>query len=231
MKNKLIDAIVVNLNRPVETTKTVNALLEANDDVRVILVNNGSVKRPAIETADRITVIDLKENLGQAAGVNVGLDIARTEYICFMHNDIVVNDKNWIGKAVGFLKENKQAGLVDVYGWKMVNGEKRNITSMRGHGRTTEPSCDFEEVSRTDEMSNIFKNDGLRADERYLRTCCGVWIDILGRGQKLYVIRLRDAEHLPTSEENEGEDMTANRRDVRLLKLKEWSIDDYVASH
>lgn len=222
----MIDVIVVNLNRSVETIRTINALFKANDDIRVILINNGSVDRPGIESTSRITVVDLKENLGQAAAVNIGLDIAKSKYVCFMHNDIVINDKNWINKAVNFLKENKQAGLVDVYGWKMIDGKKHSITSMRGHNRVTKPSCDFEEVARTDEMANIFKNDGLRADERYLRTCCGVWIEVLGRGQKLYVIKLKDAEHSLTSEINRGKSMWINRRDVRLSKLKEYGITD-----
>jgi len=227
----MIDVIVVNLNRPKETIRTINALFKANDDIRVILINNGSEHRPEIETTNRIIVVNLKINLGQAAGVNIGLKISKTKYVCFMHNDIVVNDKNWLDKAVTFLKENKQAGLVDVYGWKMQDGKILNITSMRGHGPAgiTEPSCDFEEVARTDEMANIFKNDGLRADERYLRTCCGVWIDVLGRGQKLYIIKLKDAEHIQTSEENKDRGMTANRREVRLSKLQKYGIDDPVA--
>ena len=224
----MIDVIVVNVNRPVETTKTINALFKANDNIKVILVNNGSVRKPKIASSERITVINLKKNLGQAKAVNIGLKIAKSEYVCFMHNDIVINDKNWIGKAVNFLKENKQVGLIDVYGWKTVSGKKRSITSLRGHRRVIKPSCDFEEVSRTDEMGNIFKNDGLRADERYKKTCCGVWIDVLGRGQKLYVIKLEDAEHLPTHERNEA-NQAANRRNVRLLKLKEHSLDNYIA--
>lgn len=225
----MIDVIVVNLNRPNETTQTINALLKANDNIRVILVNNGSIRKPPIFPSGRITIIDLRENLGQATGVNVGLDVTKSEYVCFMHNDIIVNDKNWIAKAVNFLKNNKQAGLVDVYGWKIINEKLHSITSMRGHLKVTEPSCDFEEVQRTDEMANIFKNDGLRADERYLRTCCGVWIDVLGRGQKLYVIKLEDAEHFSTSEENKERGMMENRRDVRLLKLKGYGITDPVA--
>ena len=220
----MIDVIVVNLNRPKETRQTVSALLKANDDIRVILVNNGSVKNPNIKTGGRITVINLKKNVGQAAGVNVGLNLSTSEYVCCLHNDIIVNDKNWISKAVNFLKENPQAGLVDVYGWKIIGGRLRNITSMRGHKKTMPPPCDFFEVSRTDEMGNIFKNDGLRADERYLRTCLGIWIDVLGRGQKLYVIKLKDAVHIRTHEENKGRGITANRRDVRLQKLKEYGI-------
>ena len=227
----MIDVIVVNLNRSKETIQTINALFKANDNIRVILINNGSIDRPCIESTNRITVIDLKKNLGQAKAVNIGLRKVKTKYVCFMHNDIFIYDKNWINKAVKFLKKNKKAGLVDVYGWKMIDGKLHNITSMRGHNKVTRPSHDFEEVSRTDEMANIFKNDGLRADERYLRPCCGVWVDILGRGQKLYVIRLEDAEHSLTNEINEGKGIAENRRDVRLLKLKEWGITDPVAHH
>ena len=218
-----INVIVVNLNRPVETTKTINALFKANDNIKVILVNNGSIHKPKIVSSERITVINLKKNLGQAKAVNIGLKVATSEYVCFMHNDIVINDKNWINKAVTFLKENKQAGLIDVYGWKKINGKFRNITSMRGHVKVMEPTCDFFEVPKTDEMANIFKNDGLRADERYLRTCCGVWIEVLGRGQKLYIIKLKDAVHLPTHEKNSPA-MKANRREVRLQKLKEKGL-------
>jgi len=233
------DIIITNINRPVETIKTINALFKANDNIRVILVNNGSICKPKVENTDKITDINLDKNLGQAKAVNIGLNIAKSEYVCFMHNDITINDKNWISKAINFLKKNKQAGLVDVYGWKMVDGKILRITSLRGHRIVTKPSCDFEEVSRTDEMANIFKNDGLRADERYGRTCCGVWIDILGKGLKLYVIKLKDAEHSINSEKItekklRGKDypklyetQKSLRKNIRFTKLKEYGLDEY----
>ncbi len=224
----MIDVIVVNLNRPEETRQTINALFKANKNIRVILINNGSVKKPN-KIGNRTVVVNLKKNVGQAAAVNVGLNMSTSEYVCCMHNDIVIHDKNWIRKAINFLSENKQAGLVDVYGWKIIEGKLRSITSMRGHRKTMQPSRDFLEVPRTDEMANIFKNDGLRADERYWRTCLGIWIDVLGRGQKLYVIKLKDAEHLGTHEENKGRFITANRREIRLLKLDGYGIIDPVA--
>ena len=227
----MIDVIVVNLNRPEETIQTINALFKANDNIRIILINNGSDRKPCIESTNRINVINLKKNRGQAKAVNIGLKKAKSKYVCFMHNDIVVNDNNWIAKAVKFLKKNRKAGLIDVYGWKMKDEKLHSITSMRGHSGVTKPSCDFEEVQRTDEMANIFRNDGLKADERYWRTCCGVWIEVLGRKQKLYVIRLEDAEHIQTSEENKGRGITANRRDVRLAKLKKYGITDSVACY
>lgn len=233
------DVIITNIDRPKETIKNINALFKANDNIRVILINNGSICKPEITSNERITVINLKENIGQAKAVNIGLEKAKSEYVCFMHNDITINDKNWISKAVNFLKKNKQAGLVDVYGWKMVDGKILRITSLRGHGIVIKPSCDFEEVSRTDEMANIFKNDGLKADERYGRTCCGVWIDILGKGLKLYVIKLEDAEHSMNSEKITEKKIGKKdyqklyvtqkslRKNIRLTKLKECGLDKY----
>ena len=217
----MIDIIVVNLNRPIQTKRTLGALLKANDNIRIILINNGSRERLKFDN-DKITVINLKKNIGQAKAVNIGLSKTTSEYVCFMHNDIVINDKDWLDKAINFLKENKEAGLIDVYGWKMINGKAKRITSLKGHEkqRVLNPTSEFTEVFRTDEMANVFKNDGLRADERYKKTCCGVWIDILARGQKLYVIKLRNGSHSRTSEKNKA-DQKHNRRQIRLLKLKE----------
>lgn len=235
----MTDVIVTNIERPLETEQTINALFRANDDISVILVNNGSINKPKIEASDKVTVINLDKNIGQAKAVNIGLKLAKSEYVCFMHNDIVIKDKNWINKSIEFLKVNP--GLVDVYGWKMIDGRVRRITSLKGHEtqNVLAPTEDFTEVARTDEMANIFVNDGLRADERYGRTCCGVWIDVLGRRQKLYVVRLEDGEHFIKSEKITEDNLSPEefkktyeeqkklRKDVRLAKLKEYGLIEY----
>ncbi len=222
----MMDVIVVNLNRPKETKKTIDCLLEANDNINIILVNNGSLKK-AKHKSKKVKTINLHRNLGQAGGVNMGLKQATSEYVCFMHNDIFIKDKNWIAKAVEFLKSNPEAGLVDIYGWKWIDGRLRHFTSLKGHSRNrpVEPTEEFTEVVRTDEMANIFKNDGLRADVRYRRTCCGVWIDVLGRGKKLYVIKLENGVHSKNSEVNPSY-WKFNRKEVRLQKLKEQGLAD-----
>jgi len=239
--NSVTDVIVTNIERPIETLQTIEALLKANDDIRIILVNNGSIVKPDIKANDKVTIINLGSNIGQAKAVNIGLKLTTSEYVCFMHNDIVINDKNWISRSVNFLKENPGAGLVDVYGWKMIDGKVRRITSLKGHEvqNVMTPEQDFTEVARTDEMANIFINDGLKADERYGRTCCGVWIDVLGRRQKLYVIKLEDAVHSIKSEQLTENKLTPQefnksyevekklRKDVRLAKLAEYGLSEY----
>ncbi len=228
----MIDVIVVSFNRAKETRKTIEALLKANDDIRIILIDNASTDKHGIEPSDRITVINLDKNIGQARAVNMGLEMATSEYVCFMHNDIVINDKNWIGKAVNFLKENPEAGLVDTYGWKLVNGEVKRVTSLKGFDDTIEPEEEFTEISRTDETANIFKNDGIKADERYGLTCCGIWIDILAKGKKLYVIKLKDGEHFQSHSRYETKEIEDReyylRRNIRIKKLKEAGLSEYI---
>jgi glycosyltransferase involved in cell wall biosynthesis len=226
----MIDVIVISYNRPDETQATVESLLEANDDINVILVDNASSERHSLKSNKRLTVINLCKNLGQAGAVNVGLDIAKSEYVCFMHNDLVINDKNWIKKAVDFLKQN-DGGLVDVYGYSIIDGAVKRITSLKGHEEQNPivPEQDFTEVMRTDEMANIFKNDGVRADTRFDMTCCGIWIEQLAKGKKLYVIKLEDATHFRTHSEykdkKEADRQYWLRKNIRIRKLKEAGID------
>lgn len=229
-----VDVIVVSFNRPHETGQTIKSLLKANDDINVILIDNASTEKPKFKPNERLTVIYLGKNIGQAGAVNLWLRTSRAEYICFMHNDITVKDKNWIRKAVEFLKENPEAGLVDVYGYKNQDGQLTRITSMKGHDYQdiVKPEQDFTEVDRTDEMANIFKNDGYVADERYDLTCCGIWIEVLARGQKLYVIKLDDAEHFKSNSAYPSKEVADQqywlRRNIRLRKLKEVGLQDII---
>lgn len=227
----MIDTIVISYNRPDETRATVETLLEANDDINVILIDNASKQRHNIKPNERLTVINLCKNLGQAGAVNLGLDITKSKYVCFMHNDLVINDKNWIAKAVDFLRQNDSAGLVDVYGYSIIDGAAKRITSLKGHEEQNpiKPVQDFTEVMRTDEMANIFKNDGVRADVRFDMTCCGIWIEALAKGKKLYVINLKDGTHFRTHSEykskEEAERQYWYRKNIRIRKLKEAGID------
>ncbi len=224
-----MDIIVVDTGRPKCTKLTIEALLKTNDDIRVILVNNGDLYNLKI---DKVNVINLDENLGQAQSTNVGLNVSNSEYVCCMHSDYVVNDKNWISKAVNFLKSNKKAGLVGVFGWKINDeGKFSTVSSKTAKG--------FEEVVRTDCIINIFKNDGIRANENQKVTLTDIWIEILARGKKLYIMQLNDAEHLenkvalPKIIENDKElkdrhlkcYLRHQRANVMLTRLKEYKLE------
>lgn len=236
----MIDVVMVNYDSPKETEQSIEAYLAGDKNIRIILVNNGIPFKPLIKSR-RIKIVDLKHNYGQARATNIGLDATESEYVCCCHNDIIIRDKGWVSKNVEFLKESG-AGLVDAMGWANAGGRIRRISSLdyqigdkKVHKMHIKPKG-FYEVQRTDEFTNTFKNDGIRADERYLKTCLGIWIDILGRGKKLYVSEIKDGVHLPKKssypqKEVIGGKMIAkrslrkyyqkNRLEVRVHKLKE----------
>lgn len=243
MDNSIIDIIVVNTNRPDETRLTINSLLKANDDIRIILVNTHSIHKVYLDylPLDKIIKVNLYEKCGFAKAVNVGIKLAKSKYIMYCQNDIVINDSNWIRKAVNFLEGNKEAGLVGIYGWKKENDRIYTVSSLRPYITRSKdkhiiPEKDFEQVSRTDSMANIFKNDGIKADERYGKTCTGIWIEILAKGLKLYVIKIEDGDDLPSHYkfdvpegsklyEKQRKYQKSLRKEIRLLKLKEHDLE------
>ncbi|GAH27460.1 unnamed protein product, partial [marine sediment metagenome] len=100
------------------------------------------------------------------------LNISNSEYVCCMHSDYIVNDKDWISKAVNFLKSNKEAGLIGVFGWKVNDKGKFSTVSAK-------TAKGFEEVVRSDCIINIFKNDGIRANQNQKLNLTDIWIEIL----------------------------------------------------
>ena len=195
----MTDIIVIGFDRAQETYLTVKSLVESNENVRIILIHNGSTKKPYLsDLKGDIVEVHLRQNLGQAKAVNIGLDIAKSEYVAVCHNDIVIRDKNWVDKAVSFLKNNKDAGLIDPLGFIWENGIKIRISSLiRKPG--TQLKEDFVEVERTDNIANVFKNDGIRVDERYKYCGTEIATDLKGRGLKLFVMKFDDAKHISTS--------------------------------
>lgn len=205
---EIIDVVIPAFNRPKETFLTIQALLEANDDIRVILVNDGSTEKPDLSSLDidRIIQIDLKQNYGQPKALNEGFKLVESEYVIVMDNDVVINDRGWIRKAINFLKTNKEAGLVCAGGsvriWDdQTHSHTRVITSLfKGRDvskfsfEVLEPKEDFTEVWRAQGVVNIFKT-GIKADER--AGLCGItfWIDILAKDLKNYVMRFDDGKH------------------------------------
>ena len=207
MKN-IIDVIVVGFERAKETFRTIEALLNANNDIRVILVHDGSIEKPDLSSLDTSKIIEVYlARCGQAKCINTGLKLVKSEYVAVMHNDIIINDKDWIRKAVNFLKTNKDAGLIATMGVAYIYEDPQHfyrqfICSLKGGSTWHKQSLvnigvkkDFTEVRRTDNVVNIFKT-GIKADERY--GVCGLsfWMDVAVKGLKCYVMRFKDGEHL-----------------------------------
>ncbi len=99
-----------------------------------------------------ITYIRNTENLGVAKALNIGAGAAKYDMLCFMHNDVFVLRENWTAAISKFITETKNAGVVGLYGAKVM----RKDGSFRGksivHAKKDSPSIrkPFERVAVVD---------------------------------------------------------------------------------
>ena len=165
----IVDVIIVTLDRQQQTEKTLDSLFKNNENINVIIVDNGSKDLSYLNGYD-VKIIKNSCNTGVVAAVNQGLDIVSSKYILIIHNDVVVEKKNWIKKAVEFLDNNFNVGVIGTSGWK---GLKKDgtpdwptlLSSITKYGHKF--SQDFEEVIVTDGQCNLIRNIGIRLDPCY----------------------------------------------------------------
>lgn len=101
------------------TVPFLNDILKTKGDFELIIVNNGSVDETAWyfrnEVKDkRVKLVNSPVNLGFGGGNNLGFAKAKGEYICFISNDVMIKDPNWLRTLIDEFK--KKPGLLgDMY--------------------------------------------------------------------------------------------------------------------
>ena len=163
------DVIIPILDRPEQTTQTLESLFANNDNINVIIIDNGSDDLTYLDRFD-VTIVRNQVNIGGIKALNQGLALTQSKYIVVMHNDVIFNTKNWIADAISYMENNNDVGLIGNSGWKelldhgdfLPNGL---VTSVEKYNQ--KPKGKFEEVSVTDGQCNILRNIGLTYDESY----------------------------------------------------------------
>lgn len=110
-----LSIIIINYNTPEMTARSLRALQAASAHIghEVILIDNNSEKKldaEAIRELRAAHYIENAENLGFAAAVNQGLELARGEYIFLLNSDVIV-DSDTVQKALRYLDSHPQTGL------------------------------------------------------------------------------------------------------------------------
>ncbi len=167
-KHDKTDVIMVTLDRQAETEKTLKVLFKNNDNINVLVIDNGSEDISYLKNYD-VRVIKNKENTGVIKALNQGLELVKSKYIVVMHNDLVMNTKDWIGRAMKFMDRNDDVGMVGVAGWTELdkNGKyltKNLVTAIEKYNQKPKG---FEEVSILDGCCNVIRNIGLSYDNTY----------------------------------------------------------------
>ena len=109
-------------------------------DYEVIFVDNGSEDGTTEYLTERLKdvpntqVLRLEENLRWNGGNNHGYKFATGEYLCFINNDVIVNDPLWLKKMVDYAEAHpKEAVGGELVDWQPAaewNGE--NIPYLNG---------------------------------------------------------------------------------------------------
>jgi len=104
-----ISIVILNYNAGELLEKCISSILKSNyKNFEIILVDNASKDESHKECKNKfpkIKLIENKENLGYCEGNNVGLRMARGEYVVILNPDTIV-DNNWLDELLKAYENN-----------------------------------------------------------------------------------------------------------------------------
>ncbi len=116
MMAPFFSVIVPTRNRPKEFSKALHSILEQTfEDYEVVVVNDGTSRehqpeynRVELASGEKVSFLHLlerKNGHGHCYGRNHGVSHARGEYICFLDDDDLWTDKEYLGRAYEYIKK------------------------------------------------------------------------------------------------------------------------------
>lgn len=116
MNKQIISIIIINYNTFSLTCKCIESIIRYTQGVNyeIILVDNASTECDAdkfLELFPQITLIKSAENVGFAKGNNLGLAVAKGEYILLLNSDIELIE-NSIKVCLKKIQENREIAVV-----------------------------------------------------------------------------------------------------------------------
>lgn len=111
----LVSIVILNWDGKEDTIELLNSLRKTTyENYEVIVVDqgsrDGSVNAIRNEFRD-VKIIQNEENVGFAAGNNIGIKNCRGDYFFLMNNDMVVH-KDWLSELVKVAESHKEFGIV-----------------------------------------------------------------------------------------------------------------------
>jgi len=102
-------------------------------NIEFIFVDNGSTDdtpRFLKTLTGKFRNCQNQENIGLIRAFNRGASLARYGILVFMHNDVIIHDRNWPDRIADFLKTRDDTGIVGLYGARKI----RRDGSFTGRG-------------------------------------------------------------------------------------------------
>lgn len=96
--------VIVTYNTEQELEDCLNSLQKQTDgNFEIILLNNGNTIDSQILGRYDLVFIDLHKNYGPSYARNVGMKIAKSDYLLFLDDDAIA-DKNWVKQGYSILR-------------------------------------------------------------------------------------------------------------------------------
>ena len=222
VRKYMVDVIVPVMDRQEETLMTLDALFINNDNIRVIIIDNGSKDLSYLKKYKGLIkkVIKNKSNYGAIKAINQGLKISKSKYVVVMHNDIVVRQFNWIDKAINFLDQDSTIGMVGLAGWKILHSDGVYDSIITGLDEYNDRKGVRQgEVAVLDGCCNVIRNIGLQLDVRYgLFHFYDMDLSMQYR-EKGYGLYVMDAQAVHLAEDR-SRSTVKNRKYTRKIKVE-----------
>jgi len=109
-------------------------------DTEIVLIDNGSEKSYKDEADAILKDLNLvyvfnNKNIGVLPTFKQGLEKSSGEIVCFMHNDVLLQERGWDEKVAGVFADNERLGLAGLFGAVGVGdngGRIRSMSKMQG---------------------------------------------------------------------------------------------------
>jgi GT2 family glycosyltransferase len=127
------------------TRGCLDSLRATAEPLRVLVIDNGSTDGTAdlLDAADYPFPLRIERNETNGpviAAFNRGATLTDTEYICFLHNDTVLLDPQWLTRMLRFGDADPSVGLMGLYGVRRIRRDGRYVGRTIVHGLAGAPA-------------------------------------------------------------------------------------------
>jgi GT2 family glycosyltransferase len=159
------------------TRACLDSLRHASEPFALVVADNGSSDGTAQFFRDfaypfPLTYVRNEQNAGVIASLNRAWRLARTEYLCLLHNDTQFPEPCWLGRVLAALSV-PGVGLAGLYGAKRIRRDGRFAGRTVVHSLAEQPTVrpPWEEVAVVDGVCMALRRDLMESiggfDERY----------------------------------------------------------------
>lgn len=121
-KGHSVSIIIAVWNQLAYTKLAIESILK-NTDVpfELMIVDNGSrhdVKAyfDSLKASVDINYIRNEENLGPIRAINQGIKAAKYDYVCAIHNDVIILERGWLEKIISAMEKDPRIGIAGIAG-------------------------------------------------------------------------------------------------------------------